>query len=82
MSGQDSLSSYSTKFEGWVSTGQTLDEALLSVSLQCTASNDPPFLEDSTLARLYRDGTEMGLWVFTPLYMTSTPQTGHSKGGV
>jgi hypothetical protein len=48
MSDQDSLASYSTKLEGWVSIGQTHIQRF---------------------------------WVSTPRYMTSTPQTGHSKGG-
>ena len=42
----------------------TLDEKLLFTltgALQCTAPNDPPFLEDSVPARLYRNGMEMGL---------------------
>ena len=45
-----------------MSTGQNLDAKLLSVltgALQSTAPNDPPFLEDSTLA--LRNGTEIGL---------------------
>jgi hypothetical protein len=33
----------------------------LTETLQSTAPNNPPFLEDSTLARLFRNGTEMGL---------------------
>jgi hypothetical protein len=65
-SGLDKLASYRplNKLEGWVSIGQTLDAKLLSaltVALQSTAPNHPPFLEDSTLARLFRNGTEMGL---------------------
>ena len=51
-----------------MSIGQTLDAKLLSAltvalvaALQSTAPNHPPFLEDSTLARLFRNGTEMGL---------------------
>ena len=64
-SGLDKLASYRplNKLEGWVSIGQTLDAKLLSaltVALQSTAPNHPPFLEDSTLARLFRNGTEMG----------------------
>jgi hypothetical protein len=64
LSGQDKLASYSTEMEGWVAAGQTLDAKLLSTltgALQCTAPHDPPFLEDSVPARLYWNGTKMGL---------------------
>ena len=65
MSGQDAWPH--TPLNLRVFIGQTLDVTLLSkftVALQCTASYDQPFLEDSTLARLSRDGTEMGLLGF------------------
>ena len=64
MSGHDNLASYSTKLDAWVPLGQSLDAKLISMltgALQDTASNDLPFLVDSTPARLYRAGTEMGL---------------------
>jgi hypothetical protein len=63
MSGRDTLASYSTKLEAWVSLGQSLDAKLISRltgALQDNAPNDLPFLEDSTPARLFREGTEMG----------------------
>jgi hypothetical protein len=84
MSGHDNLASYSTKLDAWVPLGQSLDAKLISMltgALQDTASNDLPFLVDSTPARLYRAGTEMGLWGYIPRHWTSTPQTGHSTVG-
>ena len=50
--------------DAWVPLGQSLDAKLISMltgALQDTAPNDLPFLADSTPARLYREGTEMGL---------------------
>jgi hypothetical protein len=47
-----------------VAKGQTPAAQLISAftgALQNTASNEPPFFDDSTMAQLYRDGTEMGL---------------------
>jgi hypothetical protein len=50
--------------------GQTPDAQLISElkgALQNTASNDPPFFDNSTMAQLYMEGTEMGLlnvWTF------------------
>ncbi len=44
--------------------GQTPDVQLISEltgALQNTASNDPPFFDNSTMAQIYREGTEMGL---------------------
>ena len=65
MLGQDNLASYATQLEGWwVSKGQTPDAQLISESkgaLQNTASNNPPFFDNSTMAQLYREGTEKGL---------------------
>ena len=64
MLGQDNLASYATPLGGWVSKGQTPDAQLISEltgALQNTASNDPPFFDNSTMAQLYREGTEMGL---------------------
>ena len=64
MFGQDNLASYATPLEGWVSKGQTPDAQLLYAltgALQNTASNDPPFFDNSTMAQLYREGTEMSL---------------------
>jgi hypothetical protein len=64
LSGQDKLASFFTKLESWVAILQNLDAKLPSVlkgALQCTAPNDPPFFEDSTLARPCRNGTELGL---------------------
>jgi hypothetical protein len=39
----------------------SLQSSTLTGALQCNAPHDPPFLEDSVPARLYRNGTEMGL---------------------
>ena len=64
LSGQDKLASFFTKLESWVAILQNLDAKLPSVlkgALQCTAPNDPPFFDDSTLARPCRNGTELGL---------------------
>ena len=64
LSDQEKLASYSTKLEGWVAEGQTLDVKLLSTltgSLQYTVPNNPPFLEDSVQDRLYWNVMEMGL---------------------
>ena len=63
-SGQDKLASYATSLEGWVAKGQVLDAGLISVlsgTLQNTAPNDKPLLDDSLLAHCYRQGTETGL---------------------
>ena len=64
MSGRDTLASYVTPLEGWVSKGQTPDAQLVSAltgALQNTASHDPPLFDNSKMAQLFREGTEMGL---------------------
>ncbi len=64
MSGRDSLASYATPLEGWVSKGQTRDAQHISAltrALQNTAAHDPPLFDISKMAQLFREGTEMGL---------------------
>ena len=64
MSGHDALATYTTPLEGRVSKGQSPDAQLVSAltgALQNTASHDPPLFDNSKMAQLFRDGTEMGL---------------------
>lgn len=45
----------------WISRENRYLLFVLTAALQCIASNDSPFLEDSDLGRIYRQGSEMGL---------------------